>query len=232
MDKHISSQFDAELGSVSTRVLELGGLVESQIRHAVYSLSQFNTEVADQVIATESQVNSMEVEIDRDLSSIIARRQPTARDLRLLIAISKITANLERAGDESEKIARMVKSIIGSGSARALPSSELRIASDLASGLLRKALDAFARLDVTEAVSILKEDDLIDAEFDGFVRKLVTYMMEDPRTISASLDLLFVAKAIERIGDHSKNIAEFVIYVVKGADVRHIALADVESAVQ
>jgi phosphate transport system protein len=232
MDKHISSQFDAELGSVSTRVLELGGLVESQIRHAVYSLSQFNSEVADQVIATEAKVNSMEVEIDRDLSSIIARRQPTARDLRLLIAISKITANLERAGDESEKIARMVKAIINSGSARALPSSELRIASDLASGLLRKALDAFARLDVTEAVSILKEDDLIDAEFDGFVRKLVTYMMEDPRTISASLDLLFVAKAIERIGDHAKNIAEFIIYVVKGADVRHIALADVESAVQ
>jgi len=232
MDKHISSQFDAELGSVSTRVLELGGLVESQIRHAVYSLSQFSTDVADQVIATEAQVNAMEVEIDRDLSSIIARRQPTARDLRLLIAISKITANLERAGDESEKIARMVKSIISSGNARALPSSELRIASDLASGLLRKALDAFARLDVTEAVSILKEDDLIDAEFDGFVRKLVTYMMEDPRTISASLDLLFVAKAIERIGDHAKNIAEFIIYVVKGADVRHIALADVESAVQ
>jgi phosphate transport system protein len=232
MDKHISSQFDAELASVSSRVLELGGLVETQIRHAVFSLSQFNIEVADQVISTEAQVNAMEVEIDRDLSSIIARRQPTARDLRLLIAISKITANLERAGDESEKIARMVKSIINSGSARALPSSELRVASDLASGLLRKALDAFARLDVTEAVSILKEDDLIDAEFDGFVRKLVTYMMEDPRTISASLDLLFVAKAIERIGDHAKNIAEFIIYVVKGADVRHIALADVESAVQ
>ena len=232
MDKHISSQFDAELGSVSSRVLELGGLVESQIRHAVYSLSQFSIEVADQVIATEAQVNSMEVEIDRDLSSIIARRQPTARDLRLLIAISKITANLERAGDESEKIARMVKSIINSGNARSLPASELRIASDLASGLLRKALDAFARLDVTEAVSILKEDDLIDQEFDGFVRKLVTYMMEDPRTISASLDLLFVAKAIERIGDHSKNIAELIIYVVKGADVRHIALAEVESVIK
>ena len=232
MDKHISSQFDAELGSVSSRVLELGGLVESQIRHAVYSLSQFSIEVADQVIATESQVNSMEVEIDRDLSSIIARRQPTARDLRLLIAISKMTANLERAGDESEKIARMVKSIINSGNSRALPASELRIAADLASGLLRKALDAFARLDVTEAVSILKEDDLIDQEFDGFVRKLVTYMMEDPRTISASLDLLFLAKAIERIGDHSKNIAELIIYVVKGADVRHIALAEVESVIK
>ncbi len=232
MDKHISSQFDNELGSVSSRVLELGGLVESQIRHAVFALSQFSTEVADQVIATESQVNSMEVEIDRDLSSIIARRQPTARDLRLLIAISKITANLERVGDEAEKIARMVKVIGASGNARYLPSSELRIASDLASALLRKALDSFARLDVTEAVSILKEDDLIDAEFDGFVRKLVTYMMEDPRTISASLDLLFIAKAIERIGDHAKNIAEFIIYVVKGADVRHIALADVESAVK
>lgn len=232
MDKHISSQFDNELGSVSSRVLELGGLVESQIRHAVFALSQFSYEEADKVIATEAQVNSMEVEIDRDLSSIIARRQPTARDLRLLIAISKITANLERVGDEAEKIARMVKAIGASGNARFLPSSELRIASDLASGLLRKALDCFARLDVTEAVSILREDDLIDAEFDGFVRKLVTYMMEDPRTISASLDLLFIAKAIERIGDHSKNIAEFVIYVVKGADVRHIALAEVESAVK
>ncbi len=232
MEKHISSQFDAELTHVSSRVLELGGLVESQIRHAVYALSQFSLEVAEQVIATESQVNIMEVEIDRDLSSIIARRQPTAIDLRLLIAISKTTANLERAGDESEKIARMVKAIVASGAARSLPASELRVAADLASALLRKALDAFARLDVTAAISILKEDDLIDAEFDGFVRKLVTYMMEDPRTISASLDLLFIAKAIERIGDHAKNIAEFIIYVVKGADVRHTALSEIESFVK
>ena len=232
MEKHISSQFDVELTSVSSRVLELGGLVESQIRHAVYALSQFSTEVAEQVIATEAQVNAMEVEIDRDLSSIIARRQPTAIDLRLLMAISKTTANLERAGDESEKIARMVKAIGATGSARSLPSSELRVAADLASGLLRKALDAFARLDVTAAISILKEDDLIDAEFDGFVRKLVTYMMEDPRTISASLDLLFIAKAIERIGDHAKNIAEFIIYVVKGADVRHTALSEIETFVK
>lgn len=232
MDKHISSQFDAELSGVSSRVLELGGLVESQIRHAVYALSQFSVEVADQVIATERQVNEMEVEIDRELSTIIARRQPTARDLRLLMAISKIIANLERAGDESERIARMVKLIVDQGITRSLPASELRVAADLASGLLRKALDAFARLDVQTAVVILKEDDLIDAEFDGFMRKLVTYMMEDPRTISASLDLLFVAKAIERIGDHAKNIAEFIIYVVKGADVRHTALADIESAVK
>jgi len=231
-DKHLSSQFDSELSGVSTRVMEMGGMVESQIHAAVYALSQFNEEAARQVLETEARVNLMEVEIDRELSSIIARRQPTARDLRLLIAISKTTANLERAGDEAERIARMVKSIIESGEARKLPSSELRIAADLASGLLRKALDAFARLDANAAVAILKEDDLIDKEFDGFVRKLITYMVEDPRTISASLNLLFVAKAIERIGDHSKNIAEFIIYVVKGADVRHSSMEKIESIVR
>ena len=231
-DKHLSTQFDSELTAVSTRVMEMGGMVEAQIRTAVYALAQFSAEAAEQVIQTEDRVNLMEVEIDRDLSSIIARRQPTARDLRLLIAILKTTANLERAGDEAEKIARMVKSIIASGAARNLPASELRIAADLASGLLRKALDAFARLDANVAVSILKEDDLIDREFDGFVRKLITYMMEDPRTISASLDLLFLAKAIERIGDHSKNIAEFIIYVVKGADVRHTSMEEIESVVR
>jgi len=231
-DKHLSSQFDSELSTVSSRVMEMGGLVESQIRTAVYALAQFSVESADQVFELETRVNAMEVDIDRELSSIIARRQPTARDLRLLIAISKTTANLERAGDEAEKIARMVKSIISSGAARALPASELRVAADLASGLLRKALDAFARLDVNMAESILKEDDAIDREFDGFVRKLITYMMEDPRTISPSLDLLFLAKAIERIGDHAKNIAEFIIYVVKGADVRHTSMDAIESVVR
>jgi phosphate transport system protein len=231
-DKHLSTQFDSELTSVSAQVMEMGGLVESQIRQAIYALSQFSVEVADEVTAREAQVNAMEINIDRDLSSIIARRQPTARDLRLLIAISKTTANLERVGDEAEKIARMVRSIIQSGAPRSLPSLELRVASDLASGLLNKALDAFARLDVKAAVAILKEDDLIDAEFDGFVRKLVTYMMEDPRMISPSLDLLFLAKAIERIGDHAKNIAEFIIYVVKGEDVRHLSMEKIESVVR
>lgn len=230
-EKHLSSQFDSELNSISARVMELGGLVESQIRQAIYALSQFSIEAADQVAATEHRVNAMEVEIDHELSSIIARRQPTARDLRLLIAFSKATANLERMGDEANKMARMVKSIIESGSARSLPTTDLRVAADLASGLLRKALDAFARLDTKGAVAILKEDDLIDREFDGFVRKLITYMMEDPRTISASLDLLFLAKAIERIGDHSKNVAELIIYLVKGKDVRHTALEEIESAV-
>ena len=231
-DKHLSTQFDSELTSVSSQVMELGGLVESQIRQAIYALQHFNLEAAHDVTANETRVNAMEIEIDRDLSSIIARRQPTARDLRLLIAISKTTANLERVGDEAEKIARMVRSIIESGAARSLPSLELRYAADLASGLLNKALDAFARLDVNAALSILKEDDLIDKEFDGFVRKLITYMMEDPRTISPSLDLLFLAKAIERIGDHSKNIAEFIIYVVKGEDVRHTSIDRIESVIK
>jgi phosphate transport system protein len=231
-EKHLSTQFDSELTAVSAEVMELGGLVEAQILHAIMALSEFDIEIAQRVMHNEARVNEMEIEIDRDISSIIGRRQPTARDLRLLIAIAKTTANLERAGDEAEKIARMVVSIINDGAPRALPSLELRVAADLASGLLRKALDAFARLDVEAALSILKEDDLIDKEFDGFVRKLVTYMMEDPRKISASLDLLFLAKALERIGDHAKNIAEFIIYVVKGADVRHTPIATIESVIK
>ncbi|MCG2595000.1 phosphate signaling complex protein PhoU [Ramlibacter sp. XY19] len=232
-DKHLSTQFDSELNSLSTRVMELGGLVESQIRQAIHALAHFNEDAAAQVIATETRVNNMEVEIDRELSSVIARRQPTARDLRLLMAISKTTANLERVGDEAERIARMVRSIIAkSGAVRTLPSGDLGVAADLASAQLRKALDAFARLDTQAAVAILKEDDLLDSEFDGFVRKLITYMMEDPRTISPSLDLLFVAKAIERIGDHAKNIAEFIIYVVKGADVRHSSMEHIELAIK
>lgn len=231
-DKHLSTQFDSELNRISSRVMELGGLVERQITLAIYALSQFNLEAVEQVAALEERVNGMEVEIDYELSSIIGRRQPTARDLRMLMAFSKVTANLERMGDEAHKMARMVKAIIDSGVSRTLPSGELRVAADMASGLLRKALDALARLDTKAALAILKEDDLIDEEFDGFVRKLITYMMEDPRTISASLDLLFLAKAIERIGDHSKNVAELIIYLVEGKDVRHQSMAVIESAVR
>ena len=231
-EKHLSSQFDSERNAVSASVMELGGLVESQIRQAIAALSQFSLEAAAQVETLEARVNAMEVEIDHELTTIIARRQPTARDLRLLMVFSKATANLERMGDEATRMARMVRSIIESGAARLLPSSDLRTAADLASGLLRKALDAFARLDTKAAVDILKEDDQIDREFAGFVRKLITYMMEDPRTISASLDLLFLAKAIERIGDHSKNISELIIYLVEGQDVRHRALSDIESVLR
>ena len=233
-EKHLSSQFDAELSGISTRVLEMGGLVESQVAQAVWALSNYSSEVAEQVLKHEERVNTMEVEIDRDLSSIIARRQPTARDLRLLIAISKTIANLERIGDEAARIARMVLRILNVGGAAPirLPVSDLAFEAELATRQLRKVLDAFARLDVNAALEVLRSDDQIDQEFDGLMRKLITYMMEDPRTISSSIDLVFVAKAIERVGDHAKNLAEVIIYVVKGMDVRHNPVDAVESMVR
>ncbi|MDG5973977.1 phosphate uptake regulator PhoU [Hydrogenophaga taeniospiralis CCUG 15921] len=230
-DKHISSQFDAELNSISTHVLEMGGLVESQLHQAVYALVNLSTESADQVLANEAKINQMEMQIDHEIISTIGRRQPTARDLRFLMAISRTTQNLERAGDEVARIARMVKSIIQSGSPRNLPSKELRVAADLAAALLRKTLDSFARLDTAMAVAIIKEDHQIDDEYNGFMRKLITYIMEDPRTISPSLDLLFLAKSIERVGDHAKNIAEQIIFIVMGEDVRHTSMDKVESVV-
>ena len=230
--KHISSQFDSELNAISTRVMDMGGVVELQLRTAIAALSDMDVEAADNVIELETEVNNFELELDHDISSIIGRRQPTARDLRLLMAMARTTGNLERAGDEVTKMARMVHSIIQSGEARSLPTSELRSASEMAVNLLRKSLDAIARLDVHMALTIIKEDDLIDQEYNGFLRKLMTYIMEDPRTISASLNLLFLAKAIERVGDHAKNIAESTIYVVKGEDVRHASLESVESLVK
>jgi phosphate transport system protein len=231
-DKHLSTQFDAELSGISGRVLEMGGLVESQVSQALYALTHFSGETATQVLQVEERVNQMEVEIDRDLSAIIARRQPTARDLRLLIAISKAIANLERVGDEAARIARTVQRLISTGVSSRLPVADLSFEADLAIAQLRKALDAFARLDTARALEVLKQDDQIDQEFDGLMRKLITYMMEDPRTISSSIDLIFVAKAIERVGDHAKNLAEAIIYVVKGTDVRHTPMADVENVVR
>ena len=233
-EKHLSSQFDAELSAISTRVLEMGGLVESQVGQAVYALTHLSHETAAQVLVAEERVNAMEVGIDNDLWTIIARRQPTARDLRLLVAISKAIANLERAGDEAARIARTVQRLINAGvsSRLRLPLGDLGYESNLAVAQLRKSLDAFARLDVERALEVLKSDDQIDQEFEGLIRKLITYMIEDPRTISASIDLVFVAKAIERVGDHAKNLAEAVIYVVKGTDVRHNPVESVESMVR
>ena len=230
-DKHLSTQFDAELSGVSTRVLEMGGLVESQVSRSISALVNIDADLAGQLLRDEERVNRMEVEIDRDLSGIIARRQPTARDLRLLIAISKIIANLERVGDEASRIARVVQRLAAVGMpGRRLPVGDLQFECDLAVAQLRKALDAFARLDTRMALEVLKHDDQIDQEFEGMMRKLITYMMEDPRTISSSIDLVFVAKAVERVGDHAKNLAEAVIYIVKGADVRHAPMADIETA--
>lgn len=221
MDKHLSTQFDAELSGISNRVLQMGGIVESQVSQAVYALSKFSAETAQQVLEQEVRVNQMEMEIDHDLSAIIARRQPTARDLRLLIAISKSITNLERVGDEAARIARTALRLIESGISMRMPVSDLCYESDLAVAQLRKSLDAFARLDTERALEVLKQDDQIDQEFEGLMRKLITHMMEDPRTISNSIDLVFVAKAIERVGDHAKNLAEVIIYIVKGTDVRH-----------
>jgi len=232
-DKHLSTQFDAELSDICTRVLEMGGVAESQVAQAIYALTHFSGETASQVLAREEQVNQLEMVIDRDLSSIIARRQPTARDLRLLIAVSKTIANLERVGDEAARVARTVQRLLNAGvsSRMRLPVADLAFESDLAIKQLRNALDAFARLDVEAALNVLKNDDQIDREFDGLMRKLITYMMEDPRTISASIDLVFVAKAIERMGDHAKNMSEYVVYMVKGKDVRHTSLEEIEKEV-
>ncbi|MDR2188804.1 MAG: phosphate signaling complex protein PhoU [Azonexus sp.] len=229
-DKHLSSQFDNELAQLSSNLLAMGGLVEAQLRQALAALTNHSDEFAEAVLAGELRVNAMEVAIDDALTRIIARRQPAAVDLRLLLSIARVTGNLERAGDEAAKIARMVRAIVNSGMPT-LPLSDLQLACDLAARLIAQALDAFARLDTIAAFATLKEDAAVDREFDGFVRKLITYMMEDPRAITPSLDLLFIAKAIERIGDHAKNIAECVIYVVKGADVRHRSLAETEAAI-
>jgi phosphate transport system protein len=212
----------------------MGGLVESQVSRAIAALAAFDSDGAGQILREEERVNRMEMEIDRELSGIIARRQPTARDLRLLIAISKIIANLERVGDEAARVARVVQRLVSIGlpGRLRLPVGDLQFEADLAVAQLRKALDAFARLDTARALEVLKQDDQIDQEFEGLMRKLITYMMEDPRTISSSIDLVFVAKAVERVGDHAKNLAEAIIYIVKGTDVRHTPMAAVEDAVK
>jgi phosphate transport system protein len=231
-EKHLSSQFDTDLTSISTKVLQMGGLVEAQIARAMRALANFDTDMCDQVLAVEQEINALEIEIDGDCHNIIARRQPTARDLRLVMAISKTITNLERAGDEAAKIAKRTKRLMQDPSAHALNYAGVERSGEMAATILRHALDAFARLDTAEAVSILKEDKAIDEEFRGFMRELITYMMENPRTISVSLDLLFIAKAIERIGDHAKNIAEFIIYIVKGTDVRHAGREALEREIQ
>ncbi|KMK98950.1 MULTISPECIES: phosphate signaling complex protein PhoU [Burkholderia] len=220
-DKHLSSQFDADLNAVSSKVLEMGGLVESQIVGAMHALNEFDRDTAEKVITAEETLNAMEVDIDQECGNIIARRQPAARDLRLLMSISKTITNLERAGDEAEKIAKRVRRLVDEPAARTVNIAEIKVSGEMAVTILRRALDAFARLDTVAAAQIVKDDKEIDQEFRAFVRKLVSYMQEDPRTISVGLEYLFIAKAIERIGDHAKNIAEFIIYIVKGTDVRH-----------
>ena len=222
-DKHISSKFDADLVLLSTRLLEMGGLVESQIALAMEVVNTFDLPLVERVLEGERRLNAMEIEIDEVVSNIIARRQPAARDLRLLMATSKCVANLERAGDEARKIAKRTRRIAENSAARSVNTTEIKVSGEMAANILRRALDAFARMDVAAAAQIVQDDKAIDNEFRAFVRKLITYMMEDPRTISVGLDYLSVAKAIERIGDHATNIAECVVYAVNGIDIRHAA---------
>lgn len=222
MDKHLFTQFDTDLEAIARKVLEMGGLVESQLERSIEGLTAFDAKIADAVMHREHRVDEMEVEIDADLVNLIARRTPVARDLRYAMAVSKIVTNLERAGDEAERIAKRSKHILEAAASHVINFSEVKLAGELAGGLLRDALDAFARQDPSLATTIIQRDRLLDDEFRAFVRKLISYMMEDPRVISTALDFLFVAKAIERIGDHATNIAELVVYVVDGTDVRHL----------
>jgi phosphate transport system protein len=227
-DHHTSKQYDADLETVRSRVLQMGGLVEQQILRAIDALVSCNRSLIEQIIADDRRVNALEVEMDELCSHIIARRQPAAGDLRLIMAVVKTVTDLERIGDEAEKIARMAK-LISDGDRLQMPRfTEIRRMGDLALDMVRASLDAFARLDTSTATQVARDDIRLDDEFRGILRQLITFMMEDPRTISLSLEIIFVAKALERIGDHAKNIGEYVIYLVKGKDVRHVSLDALE----
>ncbi|EQD68638.1 phosphate signaling complex protein PhoU [Ferrovum myxofaciens] len=230
--EHIAKQFDVELENVRAKVLRMGGLIEEQIESAVNALQDGNVSLARQVIETDRRINGLEVSIDEDCTHIIARRQPAAGDLRLILAIIKTITDLERIGDEAKKMARMA--ILLHDSDRLLQPHlpvDLRHAAHLAVQMLGHSLDAFARLDATTAAQVLRDDRDVDESFRGILRQLITFMMEDPRTISNAIDILFAAKAVERIGDHAKNMAEYVIYLVKGKDVRHTSMEEVERTV-
>ncbi|RKF30639.1 phosphate signaling complex protein PhoU [Paraburkholderia fungorum] len=220
-DKHLSSRFDFDLNLLLTRLLEMGGLVEAQIACAMETLNTFDLALVEQVLEGEHRLNAMEIEIDEEVSNIIVRRQPTARDLRLLMAASKCITNLERAGDEARKIAKRTRRIAMAPTVQAVNIAEIKASGKMAADILRHALDAFARMDTVAAAQIVQDDEAIDNEFVAFVRRLITSMTQDPRTIAMGFDYLSIAKAIERIGDHATNIAELVVYIVKGTDVRH-----------
>ncbi len=225
---HISQQFNSELEEIRSHVLAMGGLVEEQIRNATQSLVDGNVSLAEAVISRDVEVNKAEVSIDEECTHIIARRQPAATDLRLVIAVIKTITDLERIGDQAERVARM-----GSRLAEVeRPKNnyhELQNMGEHVAKMVHGALDAFARSDVEMAIKVSKQDEQVDQEYDGLMRQCLTFMMEDPRKISQMLDIMWAARAIERIGDHAKNICEYVIYLVKGKDVRHITIEQMEN---
>ena len=230
--QHTHKQFDTELEDLREKVLLMGGKVENQLNKAIQALTKADVELSDTVVEEDNSVNSLELEIDENLSSIIARRQPIAIDLRTLLAISKITTDLERIGDEASKIARMTKLIYKSEHLQFPKVTIVKSIGNLASDMLQKSLDSFARLDVKTSFSVLESDYEVNEQFQLIIRKLITFVLEDPRTISAALELLTIAKAYERIGDHSKNISEHVVYLVKGTDVRHTSIDNVRKEIQ
>ncbi len=230
ISEHSSKQYDAELEVLRASVMQMGGLVQAQIMTAIDAFINGNQDQLEKVIADDHSVNGLEVNIDEECAQIVVRRQPAAVDLRLIMAVSKIVTDLERIGDEAAKIARIAKVIHQRDHLNSPRISYVREVADVALDMLRGVLDAFARLDAVKAAAIVREDQVIDDRFRGIMRQLITYMLEDPRTITSAFDIVFIAKAIERIGDHAKNIAESVIYIVKGKDVRHIALDQLERA--
>ncbi|HSY27110.1 MAG TPA: phosphate signaling complex protein PhoU [Burkholderiaceae bacterium] len=219
--EHSSKQYDQDLEDIRSKVLLMGGLVESQFTDAVACFRSGNIEQAEQIIKADENVNRLEVTLDDICSHLIVRRQPAANDLRTVMATLKVITDLERIGDEATKIARAAKNIQERGVTTINHFETVRVIASSTSDMLHDALDAFARLDEEQALKIISQDDFIDHEFRSIMRNVITFMMEDPRTISAALDTLWVAKAIERIGDHCKNLAEYVIYIVAGKDIRH-----------
>lgn len=226
--EHTSKQYDAELEAVRAKVLEMGGLVEQQISHAVEALKKADLNLAKEVINTDAQVNALEVQIDEECSYIIARRQPAASDLRMVMMMVKTITDLERIGDEATKIARTALRIYQEDRMYKPRFNEINAMVKIVHEMLRMSLDSFARLDVSQTVEVAKQDKRVDNQFQKAMRQLITFILEDPRTITMSLDVLFVAKAVERIGDHAKNISEYVVYMVKGKDVRHTSIEDIE----
>ena len=228
---HISQQFNEDLEEIRSHVLAMGGLVEEQIHRATQSLVERDTGLAETVVQNDTQVNNFEVNIDEECATIIARRQPAASDLRLIVAVIKTITDLERIGDQAERVARMGIRLAERSDSN-ISYMEIRNMGERVATMVHNALDAFARMDVEAAVSVAKEDKFVDVEYDGVMRQALTYMMEDPKTITQMLDIMWTVRALERIGDHAKNICEYVIYLVKGKDVRHTSIEKMEEEVQ
>jgi len=231
MNEHTHKQFDTELESIRTGVLAMGGLVETQLARAIAALEDDDTEGVDRIGADEQQINQMQMTIDQQCTQIIAKRQPTAIDLRMIMTITKIVNDLERVGDEVKKVAYKAAQVRGSDQLTRIRYFDAVRAATSARDMLQLALDAFARLDAAAAAEVIDRDEEIDAAFTAIMRQLVSYMMEDPRTITPALEIVFIAKSIERIGDHSKNIAEAVVQLVKGKDVRHASAEQIRAEV-